>query len=77
MASDFNLRQQNRMGMLARLKKAVDEYVFQEQARIDTEVAVLSKVLEGRRSGQGAAGGAAQKASRLAETNLGLFLRGY
>jgi hypothetical protein len=76
-ASSFDQRQAVRKQRLDRLEQAVKDYVKEEQTRIDTEVAVLQQVAEGRRGGQGAAGDAAQVVSKLAVTELGWFLRGY
>ena len=77
MATTFDQRQAVRDQRLKRLESAVNDYVKEEQKRIDQEVEVLQKVIAGRRGGQGAAKDGAQAVSRLAATELGWFLRGY
>lgn len=70
MASSADLRRKN----LDRLKTAADKYIKEEKDRIDQEVEILQKVLDGRNGGQAIKWDGVKVVSKLAESDLADFL---
>jgi hypothetical protein len=67
---------QERRDRLARLQAAVNQYVDNEQKRINQEVSVLTAIRDGRKAGASGASAAIQRAAIAAQVDLAWFLKG-
>jgi hypothetical protein len=58
------------------LQQAVDQYVSQEQTKINNEVQYLQAILQGRTGGQGLQQANTQSITAVAQNSLAAFLGG-